>query len=237
MVIYLKAREDLFLSYPFFHDFDYFLEVEILSKDLESFHRWKGLIQARLRYLIASFEQEIEPKSNITFRLWPQEFNVHLTSQPEYKFACFYYIGMKCNSYNPEVVNLTQVIKQWKSSVYEQWEGDPAENQIFFLNKKRNELDSFVYEPIPKEFFNFTGERLIYPQEKDPSNLLSKLMIPENQGFMSNNLNYMLGGMQSGHSGSQLQGLMHFSQRSHAQSTNHQQDNFGHPQDSANPSK
>lgn len=205
-----QTREDLFLPYPFFHDFDHFLEVEILSKDLDSFYRWKGLIQARLRYLLSSFEQDIEPRANISFRLWPQEFNVHLTNQPEYKYACFYYIGMKCNAYSAEIVNLTQVAKAWKSSVYEQWEGDHSQNQVFFINKKRNELDTFVYEPAPKELYTFTGDRSIFPQDKDPSNLLSKLMTPENQAYITNNLGYILSGMQGGNAQNQLQSLMQF---------------------------
>lgn len=229
-----QTREDLFLPYPFFHDFDHFLEVEILSKDLENFHRWKGLIQARLRYLLSSFEQDIEPRTNISFRLWPQEFNVHLKSQPEYKYACFYYIGMKCNAYSAEVVNLTQVAKAWKSSVYEQWEGDPSQNQVFFINKKRNELDTFVYEPVPKELYTFTGDRSIFPQDKDSSNLLSKLMTPENQAYITNNLNYILGGMQS-NGQNQLQGLMQFGSMQQHPSAQGMHESFGNLHEGGSP--
>lgn len=236
MVNASDAREDLFLPYPFFHDFDYFLEVEILSKDLDSFHRWKGLIQARLRYLLTYFEQEIEPKSKISFRLWPQEFNVHLPNQPEYKYACYYYIGLKSNTYNSEVVNLTQIVKQWKTSVYEQWEGSPADNHVFFIHKKRNELETFVYETTPRDLYTWTGDITLFPQAHDPSNLLSKLQIPDNQVYLPNNLSYMLGGYQGPPAQSQLNPLLQFGPLPQAPVAN-PHDHIGHLSEGGAPSK
>jgi hypothetical protein len=203
---------------------------------MDSFHRWKGLIQARLRYLLTYFEQEIEPKSKVSFRLWPQEFNVHLPNQPEYKYACFYYIGMKCNTYNNEVVNLTQIVKQWKTSVYEQWEGSPNDNQVFFIHKKRNELDTFVYETTPRELYTWTGEKSLFPQERDPSNLLSKLQIPDNQVYLPNNLNYMLGNYPGPQAQGQLHPLLQFNPMQ-ASPLVSQQDHIGHLSEGGNPSK
>jgi hypothetical protein len=179
MVASQLTREDLFLSYPFFHDFDYFIEIEIISKDEESFYKWKGLIQARLRYLLAGMDMEIGEKAVV--QLWPQEYNVFLVSQPEYRYCCFYYIGAKASSYDTEMFNLTHQIKQWKLSVYEQWDGDQKDNLVFALIKKRNELENFVHNPLPRGFIKYEGIRDIFPQEKEPSNLLSRL-IPENPG-------------------------------------------------------
>ena len=185
--------EDLFLSYPFFHDFDVFLEIEVLAKDEPTFYRWKGLIQARLRYLLLSFEAEIEEK--VTFQLWPQEFNVKLQSQPEFKYACFYYIGLKCYSYQMELLNLTNMNKNWKKSLYEQWDGDPKDALVYLLQRKRNDLDTFVYNPITRGFYNYEGNREVFPQEKEPSNLLSRL-IPDTPMLAQQSL-YMLNGLPS----------------------------------------
>ena len=117
---------------------------------------------------------------------------------------------MKCNSYNTEVVNLTQIVKQWKTSVYEQWEGSPNDNHVFFIHKKRNELDTFVYDTIPRDLYTWTGEKSLFPQEKDPSNLLSKLQIPDNQVYMPNNLNYMLGNYQTNSPQGQIHPIVQF---------------------------
>lgn len=171
------------MEYPFFHDFDHFLEIEILSKEENSFYRWKGLIQARLRYLLLNFESETEDKVNI--QLWPQEFNLYMVNQPEYKYACLYYIGLKAITFQNERLSLTSIMKQWKKSVYEQWEGDPKDNLVYAMTKKRNDLDHFVYNQIPKGFIKYEGKRDIFPQEKESTNLLSRL-IPENQMYVAN---------------------------------------------------
>lgn len=186
--------EDLFISYPLFHDFDHFLEIEILSKDEDSFYRWKGLIQARLRYLILSFEQETEEK--VLYHLWPQEFNIYFTQQPEYKYACFYYIGLKSLQMQHELLNLTHLAKEWKKSLYEQWEGNPQENLVYVSSKRRNELDTFVYNPQPQGFIKFEGHRDLFPQEKEPTNLLSKLKPgADNQMYMQNGMGVFMGQM------------------------------------------
>jgi poly(A) polymerase len=209
--------DDLFLSYPFFHDFDSFLEIEVLSKDEASFYKWKGLIQARLRYLLLNFEQEIEEK--VTFQLWPQEFNVFLVAQPEYKYACYYYIGLKSFSYQMEILSLTNIMKQWKKSVYEQWDGESRDNQVYFFSRKRNDLDTFVYTPQPKGFIKFEGTREIFPQEKEPGNLLSKL-ISDNGMYGQQGLSFMLGSLPS--ASPQLPQLLSFPQFSQPQQTSNE---------------
>lgn len=123
----------------------------------------------------------------MTFQLWPQEFNLYLTHQQEFKYACLYYIGVKSQVNYTERLDLSNVVKPWKKSVYEQWEGDPNDNRLYTMSKKRNELDQFVYNPIPKGIVKYEGKREIFPPEKEQSNLLSRLR-PENQLFMSNQM-------------------------------------------------
>jgi hypothetical protein len=103
---------------------------------------------------------------------------------------------LKPSIYHTGDLNITPIVKQWKTSVYEQWEGSPTDNNVIFFYKKRNELDTFVYETIPREIYEWNGDKELFPQAKDPSNLLSKLNIPENQAYLHNNLSYMLGGYQ-----------------------------------------
>lgn len=166
---------------PFFHDYDQFLEIEILSKDLNEFHKWKGLIQARLRYLVGQFEQDTADK--IIFQLWPQEFNLYLVHQAEWKYASFYYIGVKTSSPNLENVDLTSAFRSWKKAVFDQWDGEPSTNDISINPKRRSELDKFVYNynPVtpsagpPKGFLRWEENKSISSFEREPSNILSKI--------------------------------------------------------------
>ena len=154
-----------------------------------------------------SFDQDVQEK--VSFQLWPQDFNVYFSKQPEYKYACYYYIGVKSYSNQPEVVNLTNIVKTWKKNVYEQWEHDSKDNLLFFIARRRNDLDTFVYNPVPKDFIQYDADRQIFPQDKEPSHLLSRLIPESSQMYMHNNLSIILNNMQTGGSQAQLQKLMY----------------------------
>ena len=99
------------------------------------------------------------------------------------------------------------------------------------MSKRRNELDTFVYNPVPKDFIPFDGDRPIFPQEKESTNLLSRL-IPENQMYMQNNLNFILNNLPVGGGQAHLQTMMNyqlFSQTSQEQSGGEREGRF--PQD------
>ena len=209
------------MSCPFFHDYDQFLVIEIASKDLNEFHKWKGLIQARLRYLVGGFEQDHDEKIN--FQLWPQEFNLYLANQAEWKYACFYYIGVKTTSQSIENISLTSAFNSWKKAVFEQWEGEPTSNNVSINPKRRSELDKFVYNynavlpspGPPKGFLRWEETRNISSFEKEPSNILSK-MPTDHQSLAAqvgpNNLGLLMGNFTQGQP---PMGLIPFSQHSY----------------------
>lgn len=82
---------DLFLDYPFFHDYEDFIEIEILSSEINQFYRWSGLVKARLRYFYQSLEKQLDGK--IIIHPWPSEFLVNFKDEPIFKYASFFYIG------------------------------------------------------------------------------------------------------------------------------------------------
>lgn len=47
---------DLLLEYPFYHDSTTYLEIKILSETEKEFEKWKGLVVARIRYLMIILE-------------------------------------------------------------------------------------------------------------------------------------------------------------------------------------
>ncbi len=110
---------DFLLEYPFFHDSYHFIEIKILSEDVKEFEKWKGLVIARIRYLLIILEQEIEEKFELN--LWPSEKDVHYPNNPKFKYACYLYISIKSIGFNAGIINLTNSVNKWRSSLYEQW--------------------------------------------------------------------------------------------------------------------
>lgn len=175
--------DDLLLEMPFFHDYNHFIEVEILSKDEKDFLRWKGLIQARLRYLVVSLETELS--SRISFHLWPQEFDVKFVKEPEYKYGSFLYIGVRNTSSSFEPYDLTSIITKWRSSVYEQWEDPATTNKVYFFSKLKTQLDDFVYLKKQKGFYKYEGQRILFPQERSQAENMAQLGLTPEQVFSS----------------------------------------------------
>jgi poly(A) polymerase Pap1 len=47
---------DFLLEYPFFHDSLSYIELRIISENEKEFEKWKGLVVARVRYLMLALE-------------------------------------------------------------------------------------------------------------------------------------------------------------------------------------
>lgn len=180
--------EDLLLEYPFFHDYDHFIEIEILSKDEKEFFKWKGLIQARLRYLVTSIESEVGSRLNL--HLWPQEFDVYFEQESDFKYASFIYIGIKLARHSQEIFDLTQIVSQWRSSVYEQWDDLSSDNRIYLFSKLKPDLDTFVYLKKDKGFYKYEGKRILFPQE--PQSMNSIGFTPDRHFYPNPNM-YQMG--------------------------------------------
>jgi hypothetical protein len=94
---------------------------------------------------------------------WPSEYLVNFQDEAIYKFASYFYIGLKSKNFQGEMIDLTTIVDKWRTNVYEQWFEDITKNRVYFFNRKRSDLDLFTHDKPVDGFYTFTGKRPLFP--------------------------------------------------------------------------
>uniref|UniRef100_A0A7S2ZDZ7 Poly(A) polymerase n=2 Tax=Rhodosorus marinus TaxID=101924 RepID=A0A7S2ZDZ7_9RHOD len=114
----LEAWQRLFDSSDFFGRYNYYFSIDVSAGDSENQKKWKGLVEARLRYLI----HKLETMPNTQVHPYPREF----TGNPNFKAGCgnSFYIGLKfkakaSNDKNTKkpVVDVSGPVREWHGHV------------------------------------------------------------------------------------------------------------------------
>lgn len=134
-----------FQPYNFFEDFEEYLQITIVGKEEASYLKWKGFIEAKIRFLCERIEQAMN-SYNFEMQIWPFGYDCDqlrikgefYPSYGKFPFKEQIFIGLRCLSDYMEPIDLKSYICRF----LEQIEGDWRKE-----NPKRNEdeLNLFVY--------------------------------------------------------------------------------------------
>lgn len=147
----MDSWQELFTPSEFFGTFKRFLQIDVYADDTESFKRWKGMVESRLRFLIHKFEESGLVKY---LRPYPEGFS----DNPELPAGCgkTFFFGLVINPpANPgsengtrAAVDITFPVTMWKAQVNAWPERTPAMH-LQVMVARAADLPSFVQDLIP----------------------------------------------------------------------------------------
>lgn len=143
-----EAWQELFLKSEFFVRFKRFLQIDVFADDSDSFKRWKGLVESRLRFLIHRFEESGLVKF---IRPFPQGF----TNNPSLKAGCgtSFFFGLIIHT--PSVtqgqratVDISYPVHMWKTQI-NSWQEKTLAMHLQVSVLKASSLPDFAKDSIP----------------------------------------------------------------------------------------
>ncbi|CDF35537.1 Poly(A) polymerase [Chondrus crispus] len=150
----MEAWQDLFVPSEFFGNFKRYLQIDVYADDSESYKRWKGMVESRLRFLIHKFEDSGLVKY---LRPYPEGFS----DNPELPAGCgkTFFFGLVIHPPSPASraaagagtrmsVNITVPVTMWKAQVNSWADKTPAMHLQVMVMRSAN-LPSFVQRLIP----------------------------------------------------------------------------------------
>lgn len=149
----LEAWQELFKPSEFFINFKRYLQIDVYADDQDSYKRWKGLVESRLRFLIYKFEESGLVKY---IRPFPEGF----ANNSELPAACgqTYFFGLVINPPVPAnnssggraAVDISFPVHLWKQQINAWSEKTNAMHLNVSVVRSLN-LPSFVESAIPEE--------------------------------------------------------------------------------------
>lgn len=89
----------LFKKFPFFKAYQYFIEIQILSKTEDHHNRWKGRVESLVKQLLLSLNRLNDRTYKcLEFRPWPKSYNLGNRVDDEaggYPWDDTYYFGIR----------------------------------------------------------------------------------------------------------------------------------------------
>lgn len=148
----VAAWQVLFNPSEFFGDYRRMLQIDVYADDIESFKKWKGLVEARLRFLIHRLE-EFASVSEV--RPYPSGFS----NNPELPAGCgrTFFFGIvitpppKNTTGDPSArrqVDMSIPVSQWKARV-SAWSEKSAAMHLQVLHVRGADLPGFVQDLVP----------------------------------------------------------------------------------------
>lgn len=147
----MEAWQELFVPSEFFGTFKRYLQIDVYADDAESYKRWKGWVESRLRFLIHKFEESGMVKY---LRPYPEGFS----DNPELPAGCgkSFFFGLVMNppakvaagSGARRAVDITFPVTMWKNQVHS-WAERTAAMHIQVMVVRAADLPSFVQSLIP----------------------------------------------------------------------------------------
>lgn len=149
-----NAWETLFKKSEFFGQYKRYLQIDVSADDIESFKRWKGVVESRLRHLIHRLEESGVMKQ---IRPYPGGYadNVELPD------GCgrSYFFGIDLNATaktasangSRRAVDLSQPVILWRQQL-NSWQYKTAAMHLQVKSIRASELPDFVSRDIPEEY-------------------------------------------------------------------------------------
>lgn len=139
----------LFEKCDFFSRYRVYLQVDILAQTEQEHHKWEGLVESRLRFLIQKLEvtpyvQNAQP--------FPKTFENPQSPYPGFPFCSSFFMGLifdlpkdKGAAAGGKSVDLTPAVGDFTFTVKE-WQGRTSGMDVRVHYLRRNQLPSFVVE-------------------------------------------------------------------------------------------
>lgn len=157
----LQGWQLLFDPSEFFAVFKRYLQIDVSADDIESFKRWKGMVESRLRYLIHRLEDNIHVKR---VRPYPTGFSTN----PDLPSGCgrTFFFGLQ---YTPppnaatldgqrRSIDITQPIIQWRAQL-NSWNDKTPAMHLAVSTLQASALPTFVQKHIPEGFRKKKGKK------------------------------------------------------------------------------
>jgi hypothetical protein len=80
--------KEFFNDIDFFGYYSCFLQIDVLSTNIEDFKKWKGFVESRLRFLIKFLEEIVQ----IRIHPYPRDFPTH---DSKFDFSTSYFFGIE----------------------------------------------------------------------------------------------------------------------------------------------
>lgn len=110
----------LFKRFNFFKAYTHFVQIWILSKTEDTFKRWSGWVESKLRKLIHWFEKlnSMQVHRCIEVRPWPRGYKLQDGVQAGYEYNTAYYFGIRIrknddNHNIPKKIDMSETIKRY----------------------------------------------------------------------------------------------------------------------------
>ncbi len=140
-----QAWIDFFTPFDFFASFEEYMQIIIVGKEEVAYLKWKGFIEAKIRFLCEKVEQAMG-SYNFEMQIWPFNFSFdqikikgeHYSSLHNFAFKEQIYIGLQCLSTYSEPIDLKTYICRFLDQIEIDWRKE---------NPKRSadELNIFIY--------------------------------------------------------------------------------------------
>ena len=138
----LKENWKLFFrKFKFFEKHDQYLEFIIVGKEEETFLRWKGFIEAKIRFFIETLEVTMS-FFNFTLQIWPTIYdkdqiksqNKYHESLNSYNFFEKIFIGMTIHEDYDDPIDLQYFVIKFLSKINFDWQKDNGQRDAHETN-------------------------------------------------------------------------------------------------------
>lgn len=181
----MEAWQELFAPSEFFSTFKRLLQIDVYADDVDSFKRWKGMVESRLRFLLHRLEE-----SGLVKQLRP--YPTGFANNPELPAGCgkTFYFGVVIHSpgKGPEngarrSVDITYPVKMWKAQVGS-WPDKTAAMHLQVMIVRTVDLQAFVKAGIPagSKFQQFETAKKRRKKKKKGTKRAAAAIEPEEEG-------------------------------------------------------
>lgn len=149
----VQGWQELFKPSEFFYSFKRYLMIDVSADDVESFKRWKGVVESRLRYLIHRLEECVSVKR---VRPYPAGYS----NNPELPTGCgrSFFFGLEyvppaklvASDGSRRLIDISTPIIAWRQQL-NSWTDKTSAMHLHVSTLRFTELPSFVQSEIPKE--------------------------------------------------------------------------------------
>lgn len=154
------AWQDLFTPSEFFSDYKRYIQIDVYADDQDSFKRWNGMVESRLRFLIHRLED-----SGLVKELRP--YAKGFSNNPELPAGCgkTFFFGLvilppkvSAEDGGRASVDITLPVQIWKAQIGS-WQDKTAAMHLQVMIVRSSELQPFIEAGIPP------GSKFKQPQE------------------------------------------------------------------------
>lgn len=156
----MEAWQELFKPSEFFVAYKRYLQIDASASDSETFKRWKGMVESRLRFLIHRLEDSVHVKR---IRPYPGAF----LDNPELPAGCgsAFFFGLELHppakiaaaNGGRRAVDLSTPVIAWRQQLNSWAEKTPGMH-LAVATLRRIDLPPFVQDKIPPEYLKMASK-------------------------------------------------------------------------------